>query len=98
MRRRYRSLVGVEVAVVVLTFAVPLLIAARARQMPPPVQVDVAGKGPVLLDAGTTLGQALRGLGIRPKSGNLLDVEGKILEKHAFPGSVTVNGVHVPRR
>ena len=97
MSRRFRSLVALEVAVVVLAFSVPLLVAAQARQMPPPIQVTISGRGSVLLDAGITLRRALQGLGIRPKSGNLLDVEGKILQRRAYPGHVTLNGARVPR-
>src|SRR5207249_3271308 len=71
MSRRHRSLLALEVAVVVAAFVIPLLVAADGRDLPPPIQVSVTGKGPVLLDAGTTLGKALKGLGLRPKSGNL---------------------------
>ena len=98
MRSRFRPTIVVEIAVVVLAFALPLAIGATARQLPPPVQISVSGKGDVLVDAGTTLGDLLRGLRLKPRSGNLLDVEGKILERRVYPGSVSVNGAKVPRR
>jgi peptidoglycan/xylan/chitin deacetylase (PgdA/CDA1 family) len=98
MTRRFRSLLALEIAVVVTAFALPLIVAADIKEMPPPVQISLAGKGAILVDAGTTLGELLKGLGLKPKSGNLLDVEGKILQRRAYPGSVTVNGQRVPRR
>jgi peptidoglycan/xylan/chitin deacetylase (PgdA/CDA1 family) len=91
-------LVALEVAVVVTAFALPLIVAAHAKELPPPVQISLAGKGEMLVNSGTTLGQLLKGLGLKPRSGNLLDVEGKILQRRAYPGGVSVNGRHVPRR
>jgi peptidoglycan/xylan/chitin deacetylase (PgdA/CDA1 family)/sulfur carrier protein ThiS len=93
-----RSLVALEVAVVVTAFVLPLIVAAHSKELPPPVQISLAGKGQVLVNSGATLGRLLKGLGLKPHSGSLLDVEGKILERHAYPGSVTVNGQRVPRR
>src|SRR5438270_5216189 len=98
MNPRYRSLLGLQVIVVVVAFAIPLLAAAEVRDLPPPVEVFVTGQKPVFLDRGTTLGQALLGLHLRPHSGSLLDVGGRILKRHAFPGKVLLNGQPAPRR
>ena len=65
-----------------------------APQLPPlrlPVVVSARGK-PRVLEAGTTLGEAVRRLGLTPRAGRLLDVEGVPLDEDAFPGKVLLNG------
>ena len=42
--------------------------------------------------AGTTLGRAAETFGLRPRAGNLLDVEGKVLRARAFSGGLSVDG------
>jgi peptidoglycan/xylan/chitin deacetylase (PgdA/CDA1 family)/sulfur carrier protein ThiS len=98
MNPRFRSLLGLQVIVVVVAFAIPLLAATGVRDLPPPVEVFVRGEKPIFLDRGTTLGQALAGLHLRPHSGSLLDVEGRILRKHAFPGRILLDGMRASRR
>jgi hypothetical protein len=41
---------------------------------------------------GTTLGRAADIFHLRPKSGDLLDVQGKVLRAGAFPGRLLING------
>src|SRR5439155_27338568 len=50
-----------------------------------------AGKT-VRLRAGTTLGQAASELALQPRAGNLLDVEGSLLRRNAFPGALLLDG------
>jgi peptidoglycan/xylan/chitin deacetylase (PgdA/CDA1 family) len=44
---------------------------------------------------GTTLGRAADIFHLRPKAGNLLDVQGKVLREGAFPGSLLIDGRRV---
>lgn len=46
--------------------------------------------------AGWTLARATERLGLHPRAGNLLDVEGEVLRAGVFPGRLLVNGRHVP--
>jgi peptidoglycan/xylan/chitin deacetylase (PgdA/CDA1 family)/sulfur carrier protein ThiS len=45
---------------------------------------------------GTTAGDAAERLDLRPAAGDLLDVQGAVLRRGAFPGSLLVNGRAVP--
>jgi peptidoglycan/xylan/chitin deacetylase (PgdA/CDA1 family)/sulfur carrier protein ThiS len=45
---------------------------------------------------GSTLARATQRLGLHPRAGNLLDVEGDVLRRGVFPGRLRVNGRHVP--
>jgi peptidoglycan/xylan/chitin deacetylase (PgdA/CDA1 family) len=44
------------------------------------------------VDPGVTLGQALATFHAKPKAGRLLDVEGGVLKRNAYPGTVLLNG------
>lgn len=44
------------------------------------------------LPAGTTLSQATRELGLQPRAGDLLDVQGNVLRSGAFPGRILLDG------
>ena len=44
------------------------------------------------LAAGTSLGQAARELGLQPRAGDLLDVEGDVLRTAAYPGHLLLDG------
>ncbi|MGH2723624.1 MAG: polysaccharide deacetylase family protein [Actinomycetota bacterium] len=69
----------------------------RVAHLPPPIHVTVDGSVRIL-EPNTTLGRAARVLGLRPRSGDLVDVEGLPIEKGRFRGYVQVNGVRgVPR-
>jgi peptidoglycan-N-acetylglucosamine deacetylase len=46
--------------------------------------------------ADSTLARATERLGLEPRAGNLLDVEGGVLRPAAFPGRLLVNGSPVP--
>jgi peptidoglycan/xylan/chitin deacetylase (PgdA/CDA1 family)/sulfur carrier protein ThiS len=62
-----------------------------------PARLEVTLDGaPVELPAGTTLGGALRRLGVSPERGDLLDVRGRVLERDRFPGYVLLDGVPRP--
>ena len=53
--------------------------------------VTAAGKS-VRLRPGTTLDQAASELALRPRAGNLLDVEGSVLRRNAIPGALLLDG------
>ena len=65
---------------------------ASLGELPPPISVTVEGR-PVQLPAGTTLARALRALGLRPRAGRLLAVDGRVLLPRANPGRVYLNGL-----
>ncbi len=44
------------------------------------------------VEAGTTLSQATRDLGLQPRAGDLLDVQGDVLRAAAFPGRILLDG------
>ncbi len=63
----------------------------------PPLPIAVTVQERVrYLDPGTTLAALLADLGLRPRPGRLLDVEGRVLEHRAFPGAVYLNGLRLP--
>ena len=55
------------------------------------IAVTVGGRS-VRLAAGTTLGQAAAKLGLRPRAGNLLDVERQLLRRGTVPGGLLLDG------
>ena len=88
---RLRSHLGYQVLVVLLVLAVPLLIVARIHDAPPPIRILVNEK-PALVSTKTTFGSLVRERHLRATDGRLLDVEGKVLNAHADPGEITLNG------
>src|SRR5258708_7734051 len=62
---------------------------------PASVSIMVAGKQEHV-PSGTTVARAASLFGIKPASGSLLDVSGKMLRRRAFPGSLLVDGRRVP--
>jgi peptidoglycan/xylan/chitin deacetylase (PgdA/CDA1 family)/sulfur carrier protein ThiS len=71
--------------------ALPLLAITAGDDLSLRVPVQVEGRT-VVLTAGTRLGQALDLLGLSPQKGDLVDVEGVVLERGAYPGRVLLNG------
>jgi peptidoglycan/xylan/chitin deacetylase (PgdA/CDA1 family)/sulfur carrier protein ThiS len=62
---------------------------------PPPLSITING-APHQVPPGTTLGRLLSDLHLRPAEGRLLSVTGEVLTRHAFPGTVELNGVDAP--
>ncbi|HEX9824742.1 MAG TPA: polysaccharide deacetylase family protein [Actinomycetota bacterium] len=76
-------------------FAVALLVVflpGELGSLPPPMHVSVAGSVRVVRP-GATVDEARELLGLRPRGGNLLDVEGRVLRRRVVAGHLTVNGV-----
>jgi peptidoglycan-N-acetylglucosamine deacetylase len=87
--------IGVVVAVSVVVVAL-LLVGGRGRSAPV-VTVTVAGR-PVEIVKGTTLAAVGSRFRLRPRAGDLLDVNGRVLRVGAFPGRVLVDGKPASRR
>jgi peptidoglycan-N-acetylglucosamine deacetylase len=89
--RRLRTpgvLTAVAAAVGLAVVATWLAVRPRAR---PPLVVRVAGRS-VRLAPGTTLGDLVALLDLRPRAGSLLDVEADVLRANAFPGRLLLDG------
>jgi peptidoglycan/xylan/chitin deacetylase (PgdA/CDA1 family) len=74
-----------------LAAALAVLPAPALTDLPPPMEVMV-GTSVRMLPPGATVRQARGVLGLRPTSGDLVDVEGLVLQENAYPGKVLVNG------
>jgi peptidoglycan/xylan/chitin deacetylase (PgdA/CDA1 family) len=81
---------------IVVASLVPVVIAADLTDRPPPTPIFVDGKL-TLLGTDVTLGDAIRTLAIRAKPGRLLDVSGGVLDAHADPGRILLNGRRASR-
>lgn len=81
--RRACVVLGIAIAVVV--------VAVLVERKTPAVRVVVEGRS-VNVSRGTTLGALASRLGVRPRAGNLLGVNGKVLRAGAFPGGFVMNG------
>jgi peptidoglycan/xylan/chitin deacetylase (PgdA/CDA1 family) len=84
--------VGAVVALAVVALAVALALPRRGNG---DLSITVAGKGEKVAK-GTTLAQAVSLFGLRPRAGNLLDVEGRLLRRGAVPGRVELDGDPAP--
>src|SRR5438067_491523 len=91
MNPRFRTLVGLKTIAVLVAMAIPLIVATHVGDLPPPVRVIVAHQAR-FVPRDTTLGEAVAEFGLRPRSGDLLDVEGKVIRKRAFPGVILLDG------
>jgi peptidoglycan/xylan/chitin deacetylase (PgdA/CDA1 family)/sulfur carrier protein ThiS len=77
-----------------------VLVAAGWRaegvaDQPPPLDLRVDGAARQAV-AGSTLADAIRDLGLRPRSGDLVDVAGATIAAGRYPGHVAVNGARAP--
>lgn len=96
-RRRHRGrhgLLGRELGVIPLAFGL-VFVPADLDALPPPIHVSVDGSVGVAAP-GSTLGEVRAQFALHPRRGNLLDVEGRILQRRVYPGHVTVNGGRAP--
>jgi peptidoglycan/xylan/chitin deacetylase (PgdA/CDA1 family) len=94
-RQRQRLLRVLLVAAIGGTLTLGILLRGHAPN--PPFRIQVAGVSQTV-PAGTTLDNLVRRFSLKPRAGDLLDVEGKVLTKEAFAGTLLVNGVAVPGR
>lgn len=90
-----RALAVLRVAALLVAILVPVLVAANLVDRPAPLAISVDGHRR-LVERGSTLGDAIRVLDLRPDPGRLLDVEGDILNRRADPGQILLDGSTAP--
>jgi peptidoglycan/xylan/chitin deacetylase (PgdA/CDA1 family) len=90
-RSRLRSFGRLQILVLVVALAFPLVTAERARDLAPPIDVKV-GQTARWIVPGATLGDAVRKFGLHANDGALLDVEGKVIDPKKLPGAILLNG------
>jgi len=78
-------------ALVLALAIVPFLAAASLGETTPPISVVVDGRS-TLVAAGSHVGAVERRLDVHPDDGRLVAVDGSVLDRHAAPGRVLVNG------
>jgi peptidoglycan/xylan/chitin deacetylase (PgdA/CDA1 family) len=96
MAARLRSHLGFQVLVVLLVLALPLAIVSQLHDAPPPIPIVLNGS-PLAVPDQTTFGALLRHHHLHARDGNLLDVQGKVLNPHEDPGQITLNGATASR-
>jgi sulfur carrier protein ThiS len=91
-----RRAIGAGLVVIVVavggTLLARLLFGGNGRVS---LTVTVAGR-PALVIEGTTLAEAAARFGLRPRAGDLLDVDGKVLRASFVPGKLLVDGRLAP--
>jgi peptidoglycan/xylan/chitin deacetylase (PgdA/CDA1 family)/sulfur carrier protein ThiS len=66
-------------------------LGATACGSRPRISVEVDGTTERIA-AGSTLAEAVERLGLRPRAGNLVDIQGAVLRRRAYPGRLLLNG------
>ena len=74
-----------------IVLALVVVPAPSVSELPPPMTITVSGR-PMLVPSGSTVCQAVEVLGMAPRRGDLVDVEGIPLKRGVYRGSVVVNG------
>jgi peptidoglycan/xylan/chitin deacetylase (PgdA/CDA1 family) len=92
-RRRRWLLRVLLVTAIAVTLALGIFLRGHAPN--PPLRIQVQGANQTVAP-GTLLKRVIERFSLEPAAGDLLDVEGKLLRRDAFPGSVLLNGVPVP--
>jgi len=72
-----------------------LISAAGLHELPPPIGVRVQG-AVYYVAPGTTFDQVVARLSLAPQAGNLLDVDGQILQASAYAGALLLDGHRQP--
>jgi peptidoglycan/xylan/chitin deacetylase (PgdA/CDA1 family) len=92
-RRRRGTLRLLLVAAIAVTLALGIFLRGHAPN--PPLRIQVQGAFHTV-PPGTRLRYVIGRFSLNPTSGDLLDVQGKVLKRDLFPGRVLLNGVSVP--
>ena len=87
--------IGSRVALVAVVLVAASWRAAGVADQPPPLELRVDGTSRQAV-AGSTLADAVRDLGLRPRAGDLVDVSGVTIAAGRYPGHVLVNGAPLP--
>jgi peptidoglycan/xylan/chitin deacetylase (PgdA/CDA1 family) len=91
-RRNRRLLVGAAALVLAGALAGAWSAASAGRST---ISIKVAGRA-AGVPTRATLTEAAQRYGLKPRAGNLLDVEGRVLRAGRFPGRLLVNGRPAP--
>jgi peptidoglycan/xylan/chitin deacetylase (PgdA/CDA1 family) len=83
--------VGILVGAALVALLAFLVVRAGGEKPRGTVTIWIDGQKS-LVTPGTTIEVALRGSGARPRAGDLLDIDGKVLRAGAFPSALTLNG------
>jgi peptidoglycan/xylan/chitin deacetylase (PgdA/CDA1 family)/sulfur carrier protein ThiS len=75
--------------------AAAAVLSTSCKPAVPSIKISVGGEA-ASVPAGMTLGALARALGLHPRAGDLLDVEGDLIQRDAIPGQVLMNGKAVP--
>jgi peptidoglycan/xylan/chitin deacetylase (PgdA/CDA1 family) len=86
-----RASVLFRAALVGMVLLAPVLVAAELSDGPPPIQI-VVNERTVAIAPDTTFGGAVRAFALRAAPGKLLAVDGAVLDRHADPGHLLLNG------
>jgi peptidoglycan/xylan/chitin deacetylase (PgdA/CDA1 family) len=73
------------------TLAFPILSVTTIRDLTPPIGFKLEGKWKYAA-RGTTFRDVVDAYGLEAKDGSLLDVEGSVLTRGAYPGAIRLNG------
>jgi len=93
---RARVSLVLRAALIVVVLLAPTLVAAELSDRPPPIQI-VVNQRTVAIAPHITFGGAVQQLALRAVPGKLLAVDGAILDRHADPGHLLLNGSPAPR-
>ena len=88
--------IGSRVALVFVVLVAAGWRASGVVDQPAPLELRVDGT-PRQAVAGSTLADAIRDLGLKPRPGDLVDVAGVTIAAGRYPGHVLVNGAPLPR-
>lgn len=91
MSPHVRAPVLLRAAFVGVVLLAPVLVAAELSDGPPPIQI-VVNQRAVAIAPHTTFGGAVQQLALRAVPGKLLAVDGTVLDRHADPGHLFLNG------
>jgi len=90
-----KASIGLGLAIV--SVIVALLLGGAKTGKAVTVTVTIAGRR-IEVARGTTLGAVALRFGLRPRAGDLLDVNGELLRPRAFPGGFAINGKPASRQ
>jgi peptidoglycan-N-acetylglucosamine deacetylase len=89
-RHRRRSFLGVQAFVLSIAVVVPLAVPQHVHDLPRPIGVKIEGQVRYLA-LHATFGQAVAAFHLQARSGNFLDVAGKTIVRHAYPGQILLD-------
>jgi peptidoglycan/xylan/chitin deacetylase (PgdA/CDA1 family) len=91
MSPRTRS-AAAAAAVLLAAAAIGAMLLVTHRGHGPAALTVQVGNRSASVAAGETVGDAIAAFALHPRSGRLLDVEGRVIRSNAFPGSIQVDG------